>query len=81
MKITNTRCEDLVERTINNGLAEGDKTYYLKSLNPKGINITLRVEQLRNKTNGEETNIVQMKNIDYIELSRPKNITKRNLKN
>ena len=35
----------------------------MKLFNTKNINITLRLKQLRNKTNGEDTGIGHMKNI------------------
>ena len=64
MKITNIRSEDLVERITNNDLMKMIQINYLKCLNPRNINITHHLKQLINKTNGEETNTVQMKNID-----------------
>ena len=64
MKITNTRSEDSVERTTNNDLTEDDKNKLIKIFEPKNINITHHLKQLRNKANGQETNTVQMKNTD-----------------
>ena len=40
MKITNTRSEDLVERTNNNGLTEDDKNILIDFFNPRNISIT-----------------------------------------
>ena len=45
MKITTIRSEDLVERTINNGLTEDDKNILIEILNPRNINITHRLKQ------------------------------------
>ena len=63
MKITNIRSEDLVERITNNDLTEDDKNILTKILKPKNINITHHLKQLRNKTNGEDTDTAQMNNI------------------
>ena len=63
VKITSIRFEDLVYRIINNDLTEDDKNILIEISKPKNTNITHRLKQQRNKANGEDTNIVQMKSI------------------